>query len=694
MKPHIFLLLCVVVSIAPTRGLNAGVARQPVTIDDLVGRVQIPVVSLAPNGRQVACLTLRGMPREDLYEISVGLVATSGKSDLQVLGRYQLAPENVFETNSGRIRATAGQLIWAPNSRELAYTVHVGVIMELRIWNTRVKSERVVLRGFDQIEMKSQDGGRLEVMTSRSVSLDTKHSVRPRDRALLVRDEDRFYMPLGHPNGRTKVLSERWEYAWGGHSAEKIRRTDENQVASHEPAIVGPLAAGMLERSSRPSQTALPGQVRSPNETLVAAVEDSMSDAEGSLQSHRVSQIIIRDLSGNEAEPRVLVSSARPRAMQTILGWSADSKELYYVSVGPQSSSLNAVNLDGYVRQIFTQEAEFSFPDPTSELSASGRIAVFVRSSNIVPDELVSLDVKTGISITLLSPNRHFQDRALPVVRFMWVACCTDVFYGRLYLPVNYEKGKKYPLVFTNYISTPGFYASVGDEVPILALAANGIAVFAMNSSEANRLSTTGDFRFEISRVEEPTHAMEWVYHTLVDEGLVDPERCGLTGLSYGSEIAMYAYWASRVFRAISVASASWEPMNYILAGPSYSKDLDSRGFEIPEDGAFVKWRELSAGLNARANLPPLLIQSPDEEEYFGNVETWLRLRRAGAPVEWYEYPNEGHVKRSPADRWCVYQRNLEWFRFWLKEEESRDPAKAKQYVRWHQMRNKQGSRN
>ena len=180
--------------------------------------------------------------------------------------------------------------------------------------------------------------------------------------------------------------------------------------------------------------------------------------------------------------------------------------------------------------------------------------------------------------------------------------------------------------------------------------------------------------------------AMEWVHRKLVEEGIILPEQCGLTGLSYGSEIAMYAYWKAKIFRAVSVATASWEPAAYILGGIPYAKFLDSRGFAQPDDGSYVKWKQLSAGLNARPDLPPLLVQSPDGEEY-STVETWFRLRRIGAPVEWYEYPGEGHVKRSPANRWWVYRRNLDWFRFWLKGEEDPDPSKVEQYKRWRELR-------
>jgi len=148
----------------------------------------------------------------------------------------------------------------------------------------------------------------------------------------------------------------------------------------------------------------------------------------------------------------------------------------------------------------------------------------------------------------------------------------------------------------------------------------------------------------------------------------------------------MYAYWKSKIFRAISVATASGEPSGYVFGGIPYSRFLDSRGFVLPGDGAYAKWKELAAGLNARPDLPPLLMQAPDGEEN-GNIETWFRLRRSGAPVEWYEYPGEGHVKRSPADKWWVYQRNLDWFRFWLQGYEDPNPAKAEQYARWRELR-------
>jgi hypothetical protein len=51
------------------------------------------------------------------------------------------------------------------------------------------------------------------------------------------------------------------------------------------------------------------------------------------------------------------------------------------------------------------------------------------------------------------------------------------------------------------------------------------------------------------------------------------------------------------------------------------------------------------------------------------------------------EYADEGHTKTHPADIWWVNERNLDWFRFWLKDEEDAAPTKAEQYARWREMR-------
>ncbi|MFS6674120.1 hypothetical protein, partial [Staphylococcus aureus] len=54
-----------------------------------------------------------------------------------------------------------------------------------------------------------------------------------------------------------------------------------------------------------------------------------------------------------------------------------------------------------------------------------------------------------------------------------------------------------------------------------------------------------------------------------------------------------------------------------------------------------------------------------------------------------YAFPNEPHQKFQPRHKLAVYERNLDWFLFWLKGYEDPDPTKAAQYARWQSMRSR-----
>ena len=69
------------------------------------------------------------------------------------------------------------------------------------------------------------------------------------------------------------------------------------------------------------------------------------------------------------------------------------------------------------------------------------------------------------------------------------------------------------------------------------------------------------------------------------------------------------------------------------------------------------------------------------------DLSLYTSLKELGKPVELYIYPNELHHFNQPKHRYQMYERNVDWFGFWLKGEESADPGKADQYVRWRELR-------
>jgi hypothetical protein len=50
-------------------------------------------------------------------------------------------------------------------------------------------------------------------------------------------------------------------------------------------------------------------------------------------------------------------------------------------------------------------------------------------------------------------------------------------------------------------------------------------------------------------------------------------------------------------------------------------------------------------------------------------------------------YANEEHLKNKPKHRYEIYERNVDWLNFWLKDKEDPALAKAEQYTRWRKLR-------
>jgi len=101
---------------------------------------------------------------------------------------------------------------------------------------------------------------------------------------------------------------------------------------------------------------------------------------------------------------------------------------------------------------------------------------------------------------------------------------------------------------------------------------------------------------------------------------------------------------------------------------------------ETPE-----RWAQLSPALNIDRIRAPVLMQIP-EQEYLYALDYTIPLLRAER-ADLYVFPNEPHQKFQPRHKLAVYERNLDWFRFWLLDVEDNAPGKAAQYAIWRGMR-------
>ena len=368
--------------------------------------------------------------------------------------------------------------------------------------------------------------------------------------------------------------------------------------------------------------------------------------------------------------------------------WDRNGTHLYYVSSqwDGRPGRMRVVDVDsGQVRDLFPSSEvlqEFS-------VDAAGRWIACTRETNVSPPELVIIDQRTGITRKLVDLNPEFRHIQLSSVeRISGVNHFGEDWFGQLVKPARYEEGKRYPLIVTLYRSGDYFLlGATGNENPIQVYAARGFAVLSFNIGR-NHLRNKKDFDDSLVNWASPAASLKMAVQLLVERGLVDPKKVGLAGLSRGADILEYTISHSQMFQAaVESGPGARDPFFYYMAGTVWHRlfaEWSLGGW--PEGESRENWGKLAASLNADHIETPLLMNSPDSE-FIGSMALFSSLEDLHKPVELYIYPNELHIKNQPKHRYEIYERNVDWFRFWLEGEKDSSPQKKDQYSRWETLR-------
>ena len=368
--------------------------------------------------------------------------------------------------------------------------------------------------------------------------------------------------------------------------------------------------------------------------------------------------------------------------------WSRDGTHLYFVSSqwDGRPGRMSVVDIDsGRVRDLFQPTAvlrEFS-------MDRSERWIACTRETNVTPPELVVIDSGTGTYRRLADLNPEFRHIRLgSVERVSGMNRFGEEWFGQLVKPPEYEEGKRYPFIVTLYRSGDYFLVgATGNENPIQVYAAKGFLVLSFSIGR-NRLRKSGDFDDYLLNWASPAASLEMAVRSLVERGIVDANKVGLAGLSHGADILEYTISHSQAFQAaIESGPGARDPFFFYLAGSLWHELFAKWGLGgWPEADARKNWERVAASLNADRIETPLLMNSADSE-FLGNMALYTSLEQLHKPVELHIHVNELHVKNQPKHRYEIYERNIDWFRFWLEGEEDPSPGKRCQYSRWESLR-------
>lgn len=352
--------------------------------------------------------------------------------------------------------------------------------------------------------------------------------------------------------------------------------------------------------------------------------------------------------------------------MGVILKWSRDGSKIYYQETIGTENQLFALPVNGNPFIQVTQKPGYKW---TFTVSPDERFVAYVGSDFEQPDELyveyVNREKNKWRRVTAINAHLlNFTYAPSEVIR--WKSFDGLEIEGILTYPVSYEKGKRFPLVLLLHGGpTFAFYrvftASQWNNNQLFA--AKGLAVLQVNVRGSSGRGK--DFRFANlgdwggGDVKDALAGVDY----LVKKGLVDPERLGVYGWSYGGYLSAMVISRSQRFKAAVIGAGCVD----LFSGTAYTQapgiTVNFMGCEWWECEEL--WRDRSPVFHAaKITTPSLFIYGKHDLDHppSEGLELYRALKRKGIDTQMVIYPRSGHWVYEPKLHIDFLNRLLGWF--------------------------------
>jgi len=367
------------------------------------------------------------------------------------------------------------------------------------------------------------------------------------------------------------------------------------------------------------------------------------------------------------------------------LAWKNDNTILWVAAEGT-ATSVGTVNLEG--RRQVRIEASGPILGRLS-LSDDGSRAALVGHAPEHPPEVFLLAEGDRQAKRLTDSNPWLADVRFAAQEVVaWKARDGLDLEGVLVYPLNYEKGQRYPLILSVHggpeSHVPNGWVTAYSR-PGQVAAARSFAVFYPNyrgsTGRGVAFSKMGQADAAGKEFDDLVDAVDH----LVATGLVDGDKVGITGGSYGGYASAWGatYYSDRFAASVMFVGIS---DNVSKVGTT----------DIPEEMYLVHhrkrlWDDWDYFLNrspirhVEKNRTPTLIlhgKSDPRVHPSQSMELHRHLKTLGqAPVRLVFYPGEGHGNRRAAARFDYNLRMLRWMEHYLQGPGGDPPDTAIDYA-------------
>ena len=334
--------------------------------------------------------------------------------------------------------------------------------------------------------------------------------------------------------------------------------------------------------------------------------------------------------------------------------------------------------------------------------AAANALQVVLEEDVNTPPRIFAVEANTQEKVLLLDLNPQLKQMNLGKVRTIEWKVNGVAVTGGLYLPPDYQPGKRYPLV----IQTHGFDSQRFSIDGLLdwhsAFAARPLAAHGMVVLQAYHLNEQDHKRVGTDRTLGGTPKQAFrtfsklAYESAIDyldgQGIVDRNRVGIVGFSrtvcfvgYTLTHSKYAFAAASLVDGIDCGY-----FQYVAYGEGLlASDADSiNGGMAPFGAGLQKWLTEAPSFALDNVKTPVRLFALNRTGVIEQWEWYSALHLQKKPVDYTfldddESGGENHLLMKPSECILAQQGLLDWFRFWLKGEQNPDPNKSSQYLRW-----------
>ncbi|MBV9880123.1 MAG: S9 family peptidase, partial [Gemmatirosa sp.] len=345
-------------------------------------------------------------------------------------------------------------------------------------------------------------------------------------------------------------------------------------------------------------------------------------------------------------------------------------KPLYFATYGEwtKKGGISRVAPKGGATPLLWDDATF-----VAQRARTADVYVYTRqSSTEFPDYWTAgADFKTPRRLTNANPEQASFAWSPGVRLVNYVTDKGDSLQGALYLPANYEPGKKYPLLVTIYEKRSQL--------------ANTFVVPNETSTPNRSIYTSRGYAVLdpdiVYKINDPGMSAVWsvvpAVKAAIATGVVDSTNMGLWGHSWGGYQTAFLVTQTGLFKS-AIAGAPLTDMVSMYSSIYWNTGGTNQGIFEASQGRFKgnytdnmdAYLRNSPVFHARDVKTPLVILHNDKDgavDFNQGITYYNTLRQLGKDVILLEYVGENHGLARPVNQKDYAVRMREWFDAYLK---------------------------